>query len=86
MTTGPFGVEVVSKSLMGFKKAGQVKNQMKLVSETGNKVLQKTPNFNPSGVMHGSPRLGGPKKAGDSVKTVKLNMAGTQARKKFGNG
>lgn len=82
-----FGVnhpESVSK-VNPFTAKKQVASQMKLVSETGNKVLKPSSKFPHSGVIHNSPSMK-PQKAGDSVKTVKLNMAGTQARKKFGNG
>lgn len=77
-----FGVEhePVSKAMFGAKK--QVAAQMELLDSVGNKYLKKTPNFNPQGVLHGSPRLSGPKKAGDSVKQVQLNIAGAQARRK----
>jgi hypothetical protein len=70
MTTGPFGVEVVSKS---------VKSQLKLVGEAKAPLSLRMGGKLPSGSGRG-----GPKKI--SLKQTQLNMAGTQARKKFGNG
>lgn len=80
--TGPFGVEVINKAFRvpSSVKAKQVANQMQNVSSAGPRKQKPGTLASYAQAVGLARQMKGPIKAGDSIKSLNIRLAGTQAR------